>query len=221
MSEQESKPEQNKENDESNKVPVSGILELSNNKTGQLLQPERNGKARSTDPFISKELIRRFKLKTGNFIEGIALQDDRFRNPKVRFIEKIDGLTVEERKRKFRFQELTTLTPDEQLRLETKDGRMTNRVMDLFCPIGKGQRGLIVAPPRTGKTTLLHDIAAGVLENNPEVHVMVLLVDERPEEVTDFKRSVPAEVFASSNDEPIESHLRISEIAIERAKRLT
>ncbi len=221
MSEQESKPEQNKENDESNKVPVSGILELSNNKTGQLLQPERNGKARSTDPFISKELIRRFKLKTGNFIEGIALQDDRFRNPKVRFIEKIDGLTVEERKQKFRFQELTTLTPDEQLRLETKDGRMTNRVMDLFCPIGKGQRGLIVAPPRTGKTTLLHDIAAGVLENNPEVHVMVLLVDERPEEVTDFKRSVPAEVFASSNDEPIESHLRISEIAIERAKRLT
>ncbi|MEQ9825755.1 MAG: transcription termination factor Rho [Puniceicoccaceae bacterium] len=202
------------------KVTVTGILELSKNKTGQLIDPARNGKARSTDPFINKELVRRFKLKSGNFIEGIAIHDDRFPNPKVRFIEKIDGLSVDDRKKKLQFQELTTLTPDEQLRLETKDGRMTNRVMDLFCPIGKGQRGLIVAPPRTGKTTLLHDIAAGILENNPECHVMVLLVDERPEEVTDFKRSVPAEIFASSNDEPIESHLRIAELAIERAKRL-
>jgi len=206
--------------DESNKINVSGILELSDNKTGQLLDPIRNGKARSTDPFVNKELVRRFKLKTGSFIEGVAIHDDRFPNPKVRFIEKIDGIPVEERKKSFRFQELTTLTPDEHLRLETKDGRMTNRVMDLFCPIGKGQRGLIVAPPRTGKTTLLHDIATGILENNPECHIMVLLVDERPEEVTDFKRSVPAEIFASSNDEPIESHLRIAELATERAKRL-
>ena len=202
------------------KISVSGILELTNGKTGQLLDPARNGKARSTDPFITKELVRRFKLRTGNFIDGIAIHDDRFPNPKVRYIEKIDGLTIDERKKKLKFQELTTLTPDEHLRLETKDGRMTNRVMDLFCPIGKGQRGLIVAPPRTGKTTMLHDIAAGILENNPECHIMVLLVDERPEEVTDFKRSVPAEVFASSNDEPIENHLRISELAIERAKKL-
>jgi len=221
MTTQDNKPENvNAESDDSNKITVSGILELSKNKTGQLLDPVRNGKARSSDPFINKELVRRFKLRQGNFIEAVAIHDDRFPNPKVRFIEKIDGLTVEDRKKKLKFQELTTITPDEHLKLETSDGRMTNRVMDLFCPIGKGQRGLIVAPPRTGKTTLLHDIAAGILQNNPECHIMVLLVDERPEEVTDFKRSVPAEIFASSNDEPIENHLRISEMAIERAKRL-
>lgn len=221
MSQQDKKPDSSNDNTDESKVPVSGILELSSGKTGQLLNPIRNGKARSTDPFITKELVRRFKLRTGNFIEGFAIHDGRFTNPRVRYIEKIDGLTLEERKKKFRFEELTTITPDEHLRLETKDGRMSNRVMDLFCPIGKGQRGLIVAPPRTGKTTLLHDIAAGIVENNPECHIMVLLVDERPEEVTDFKRSVPAEIFASSNDEPIKNHLRIAELAIERAKRLT
>jgi transcription termination factor Rho len=97
---------------------------------------------------------------------------------------------------------------------------MTNRVIDLLCPIGKGTRGLVVAPPRTGKTTFLRDIALGVLENHPECHVMILLVDERPEEVTDFKRSVPAEVWASSNDDPVENHLRVSDLCIERAKRL-
>ncbi len=220
MSDQDKKPE-NQEDAANNKVEVSGILEITSGKTGQLLNPDRNGKSYPSDPFVSKELIRRFKLKQGNFIDAIAQHDGRYPNPKVRYIQKIDGLTVDERKKCIRFNELTTITPDEQLKLETKDHRMTNRVMDLFCPIGKGQRGLIVAPPRTGKTTMLHDIAAGVLENNPECHVMVLLVDERPEEVTDFKRSVPAEVFASSNDEPIENHLRVAELAIERAKRLT
>jgi transcription termination factor Rho len=101
-----------------------------------------------------------------------------------------------------------------------KDGRMTTRAVDLFCPIGKGTRGLIVAPPRTGKTILLRDMALGILENNPECHVMILLVDERPEEVTDFRRSVPAEIWASSNDEQIENHIRIADLCIERAKRL-
>lgn len=221
MSKQDNKPEKTEDKNNESKVSVSGILELSPGKTGQLLDPARNGKTRQTDPFVSKELVRRFKLKNGNFVEGIAIHDDRFPNPKVRFIEKIDGLTLEERKKQVPFHDLITLPPEEHLRLETKDGRMTNRVMDLFCPIGKGQRGLIVAPPRTGKTTILHDIAAGIIENNPECHVMVLLVDERPEEVTDFRRSVPAEIFASSNDEPIQSHLRIAELAVERAKRLT
>jgi transcription termination factor Rho len=97
---------------------------------------------------------------------------------------------------------------------------MTTRAVDLFCPIGKGTRGLIVAPPRTGKTILLRDMALGILENNPECHVMILLVDERPEEVTDFRRSVPAEIWASSNDEQIENHIRIADLCIERAKRL-
>ena len=97
---------------------------------------------------------------------------------------------------------------------------MTTRVLDLFCPLGKGQRSLIVAPPRAGKTTILHDIAKGIEENHSDCHLMVLLVDERPEEVTDFRRTVPAEIFASSNDEEVKSHLRMAELAIERAKRL-
>jgi transcription termination factor Rho len=118
------------------------------------------------------------------------------------------------------FASLTTVSPDKHLKLEMKDGRMTTRAVDLFCPIGKGTRGLIVAPPRTGKTILLRDMALGILENNPECHVMILLVDERPEEVTDFKRSVPAEIWASSNDEQIENHIRIADLCIERAKRL-
>ena len=200
--------------------PVSGILEMLPNKTAQLIDPARNGKTRPTDPFIPRELIKRFRLKPGNFIEAQAMHNDRFRNPKVCFIEKIDGMTLEERKGRYTFQQMVSIAPDEQIKLEAKDGRLTTRIMDLFCPIGKGTRGLIVAPPRTGKTTILHDIAHGILENHPECHVLVLLIDERPEEVTDFKRSVNAEIYASSNDEEIENHLRLADITIERAKRL-
>jgi len=201
-------------------IEVEGILELLKNKTGQLLDPARNGKPRPTDPFIPRELVRRFKLKNGSYIQGVASADPRFPNPKVKFINTVDGLEPEQRKRCFEFSSLTTITPEEQLLLETDEHRMTNRCVDLFCPIGKGQRGLIVAPPRTGKTTLLHDIAVGVLENYEECHVMFLLVDERPEEVTDIKRTVGAEVFASSNDEPLENHVHVAELAIDRAKRL-
>ena len=129
-------------------------------------------------------------------------------------------MTLKERKQQFRFDQLTTIQPKDKLNLEVSDGRMTTRVLDLFCPMGKGQRALIVAPPRAGKTTILHDIAKGVEENHPECHLMVVLIDERPEEVTDFRRTVPAEIYASSNDEEVKSHLRIAELAIERAKRL-
>ena len=127
---------------------------------------------------------------------------------------------MEERKGRYTFQQMISIAPDEHIKLESKDGRLTTRIMDLFCPIGKGTRGLIVAPPRTGKTTLLHDMATGILENHPECHLLVLLIDERPEEVTDFKRSVSAEIYASSNDEEISNHLRLAEITLERAKRL-
>ncbi len=202
-------------------VEVQGVLEPDKNKAGQLLDLHRNGKTRMSDPFVPQELMHRFKLKRGSFIVAKALHDERFSNPKVRFIETVDGLSLEERRKKPDFTQLLTITPDKQLRLETKDGRLTTRVIDLFCPVGKGQRGLIVAPPRTGKTTLLKDIAHGVLENHPECHVMVLLVDERPEEVTDFRRELPeTELFASSNDEDVENHLRVADMAIERAKRL-
>src|SRR5258708_1746488 len=203
-----------------NIIRVQGVLDLDQHRAGQLIDLAKNGKRRPTDPFVPRELVRRFKLHQGSFIVATATPDPRFPNPKVRFIESVDGLPVEERFRKLEFTQLTTVTPDKQIKLETKDKRMTVRAMDLFCPLGKGTRGLIVAPPRTGKTTLLRDIALGIIENHPEIHVMVLLVDERPEEVTDFKRSVPAEIWASSNDEHLESHIRIADLAIERAKRL-
>ncbi|WP_414664390.1 transcription termination factor Rho [Horticoccus sp. 23ND18S-11] len=207
-----------------NTIRVEGILDidLQRGGNGQLVDIGRGGKRRPTDPFVPKELIRRFKMRTGSMIGGTAFPPDgRFPNPKMRFIETIDGVPLEDRRAKFEFTTLTTISPNQHLKMELKDGRLTTRAVDLFCPIGKGTRGLIVAPPRTGKTTLLRDMALGVLENNPECHVMILLVDERPEEVTDFKRSVPAaEIWASSNDEQIENHIRIADLCIERAKRL-
>ncbi len=208
------------EQTDQNLLKVEGILELNENKTGVLLDPKRGGKTTPTDPFVPKELIRRFKLKKGSIISADSIPDKNRPNPKVRFIHQVDGMSLQDRKQQFRFDQLTTIQPQEKLNLETKDGPMTTRVLDLFCPIGKGQRSLIVAPPRAGKTTILHDIAKGVEENHPECHLMVLLIDERPEEVTDFSRSVPAEIYASSNDEEVKSHLRIAELAIERAKRL-
>jgi transcription termination factor Rho len=206
-----------------NTIHVEGILDIDATKggNGQLLDMAKNGKRRPTDTFVPKELIRRFKLKAGSLIGGTAFPPEgRFPNPKMRYIETVDGMPLEERRGRLDFAALTTVSPDKHLKLEMKDGRMTTRAVDLFCPIGKGTRGLIVAPPRTGKTILLRDMALGILENNPECHVMILLVDERPEEVTDFRRSVPAEIWASSNDEQIENHIRIADLCIERAKRL-
>ena len=204
-----------------NEIRVQGIFDLTNDKAGALLDASKGGKTRPTDPYVPKELVRRFKLREGSFVEGTATPDPRFPNPKVKFIDKIDGVDVEQRRVMMEFTQLTTITPNEQIKLEAKDHRITVRAMDLFCPIGKGTRGLIVAPPRTGKTTLLRDIACGALENHPEIHVMILLVDERPEEVTDFRRSVTgAEIWASSNDEPLQNHIRVADLCIERAKRL-
>ncbi|MGD1032418.1 MAG: transcription termination factor Rho [Opitutaceae bacterium] len=206
-----------------NVVRIEGILDIDAAKggNGQLLDLGKNGKRRPTDTFVPKELIRRFKLKQGSLIGGTAFPPEgRFPNPKVKFIETVDGLPLEERRMKTEFTGLTTVSPDKFLKMEMKDERMTTRAVDLFCPIGKGTRGLIVSPPRAGKTTLLRDMALGVLENNPECLVMILLVDERPEEVTDFKRSVPAEIWASSNDEQIDNHIRIADLCIERAKRM-
>lgn len=210
-----------KENEQQdNTITVEGVLEVTKKKTGQLLDLSKNGRQRPTDPFVPKELIRRFKLKSGSHIVAQATADPRFQNPKVRYIDKVDGHSIEERRKFLPFTQLTTITPEEQIRLETDKKRMTTRAMDLFCPLGKGTRGLIVAPPRTGKTTLLTHIAQGINVNHPEIHLMVLLVDERPEEVTDFRRNIEAEVWASSNDEELASHIRVADLCIERAKSL-
>ncbi|MEX0332304.1 MAG: transcription termination factor Rho [Puniceicoccaceae bacterium] len=208
------------EKDSQTTLTVEGIFEPQKNKSGILLNPKHNGKTRPTDPFVPRELVRRFKLKRGNYVTGNGQADGRHPNPKVRFIETVDGMPLDERRKQLNFEQLTTIAPDVWLQLERKgSGNMTSRVMDIFCPIGKGQRGLIVAPPRTGKTTLLQDIALGVHENNPECKIVMLLVDERPEEVTDIKRNTPGIVFASSNDEQTTNHLHVAELAIDFAKR--
>ena len=207
--------------DNLNIIDVCGIFAPTTNNNGVLLNPKSAGKTKPTDPYVPKELVQRFNIKKGQFISGKAHQASGHQNPKVRFIETIDGVPCIERRKMATFQNLTTIAPRKKLKLETKDGRLTNRIIDIFCPIGKGTRGLIVAPPRTGKTTLLKDIALGVIENHPECHLMILLVDERPEEVTDFRLDVPqAELYASSNDEDISTHIKIADLAVERAKHL-
>ncbi|MFH1499452.1 MAG: transcription termination factor Rho, partial [Verrucomicrobiota bacterium] len=168
-----------------NTIQVSGVLDIDTGKggNGQLLDLAKNGKRRPSDTFVPKELIRRFKLRQGSTITGTAFPaEGRFPNPKMRFIETVDGIPLEERRAVVEFTQLTTISPEEQIKLElSSNPPLTTRAVDLFCPIGKGTRGLIVAPPRTGKTTLLRDMALGVIGNHPECHVMILLVDERPE----------------------------------------
>ncbi len=209
------------ENKELEIIDVEGIFAPTTNNNGVLLDPKRGGKTNPSDPYVPKELVQRFNVRKGQYIKAKAHKALGHPNPKVRFIETIDGVSCLERRRIPSFNQLTTISPNSKLKLETKDERMTNRVLDLFCPIGKGTRGLIVAPPRTGKTTLLKDIAAGIIENHPECKLMILLVDERPEEVTDFRMDLPnAEIYASSNDETVATHIRISDLAVERAKHL-
>ena len=203
-------------------LPVAGILDVLDNyafvrTSGYLSGPN--------DVYVSLSLVRKYGLRRGDAITGAVRQPregeqqrQKF-NPLVR-VDTINGLDLEQARQRPEFTKLTPLYPNERLRLETEQGLMTTRVIDLIMPIGKGQRALIVSPPKAGKTMILQAIANAITKNNPECHLMVVLVDERPEEVTDMQRSVKGEVIASTFDRPPSDHTTISELAIERAKRL-
>lgn len=202
-------------------IPYTGIVEiLENGKFGQLIDPKFNGYINTFDPYIGNDLLRKFELRRGQKIDAHIMPRSDFPNPKVISIDRIDDLPIERVLSRTKFFTFESVPPHKQLKLENPHGTMISRILDLFCPIAKGQRGLIVSPPRTGKTLLLHEIARSISINYPEIKIIVALIDERPEEVTDFKRSVTAEIFASSNDQPIRNHIRIAELACERAKNL-
>ncbi len=174
------------------------------------------------DIYVSQAQIRRFKLSTGDMLKGIArfTSDPQNKFPSLIYIDKINSDRVEVALKRRQFDSLIPIYPTERLRLETTQKEYSTRIIDLIAPIGKGQRGLIVAQPKAGKTTILKQIANGILKNNPEVHLMVLLIDERPEEVTDIERSIDAEVIHSTFDESPEHHIKVSKMVLERAKRL-
>ncbi len=204
--------------------PVAGILDVLDNyafvrTSGYLAGPH--------DVYVSMNMVRKNGLRRGDAVTGAVRvpkegeqpnQRQKF-NPLVR-LDSINGGPVEDAKKRPDFSKLTPLYPNQRLRLETTPDRLTTRVIDLIMPIGKGQRALIVSPPKAGKTTILQDIANAITKNNPECHLMVVLVDERPEEVTDMTRSVKGEVIASTFDRPPTDHTAVAELAIERAKRL-
>ncbi len=196
-----------------------GIIEISGKGFGFLRDQKRNFVQTPQDIFVTPEIVRRFALRDGMWIYGETRRGSR--GPQLVKLLTINGEEPPKYQGLRPFEELTTINPNKKIKLETVPDRYTTRIMDLMTPLGMGQRGLIVAPPRTGKTTLLHHIADAVTKNHPEVELIILLVDERPEEVTDFRRSHPtAQLMASSNDADIKSHTRISQLAIERAKRL-
>lgn len=196
-----------------------GIVEISGKGFGFVRDPKRNFVQTPQDIFVTPEIVRRFNLRDGMWIYGETRRGNR--GPQLIKLLQINGEDPEKYSSLRPFEELTTINPNKRIKLETVPDRYTTRIMDLMTPLGMGQRGLIVAPPRTGKTTLLHHIADAVVKNHPEMKLIILLVDERPEEVTDFKRSHPkAEIIASSNDSDIKSHTRLAQLAIERAKRM-
>ncbi|MEM7699793.1 MAG: transcription termination factor Rho, partial [Verrucomicrobiota bacterium] len=201
-------------------VDAGGLIEISPKGFGFLRESKRQFNQAKSDVFVTPETVRRFNLRDGQWIDGISKEG--LRGPQLIELKAINGKDPEECLELPYFEELTAINPDKKLTLETSSTRFTTRVIDMIAPIGRGQRGLIVAPPRTGKTTILQHIADGILENyEDEMHLMVVLIDERPEEVTDFRRSFPnVEVYSSSNDSDSKEHSRIALLAIERAKRL-
>lgn len=213
-----------RDNDLPNDAPLEegfGILELHPNGYGFLRSTDNNYSRERTDPFVPGTMIERFGLRQGVYIKAMVQEARRQQGPRVREILDVDGIKPEDYPDVKSFDTLTPINPEEWLHLEVGQKPLTNRVIDLLAPMGKGQRALIVAPPRSGKTVMLQNIAQGIHQNHPSVKLMVLLIDERPEEVTDMKRNVEGgEVIASSLDMDVESHVRLSQLVIDRARRL-
>lgn len=198
---------------------AEGIVEVSGKGFGFLREARRNFAQSNNDIFVTPEVVRKHGLRDGMWIRGETRRGSR--GPQLFRLTELEGEDPDNFQNLPVFEELTTINPNKRIRLETVPERYTTRIMDLMTPVGKGQRGLIVAPPRTGKTTLLQHIADAVVKNHTEMKLIILLVDERPEEVTEIRRTVPsAELMASSNDCDIKTHTRIAQLAIERAKRL-
>lgn len=198
-----------------------GVLEVLPDGFGFLRSPNYNYLPSPEDIYISPAQIRRFDLKKGDTVSGtIRPPKDKEKYFALLKVDTINGTSPEKARERILFENLTPLYPDERIVMETTKDKLSMRVLDLTAPIGKGQRGLIVAPPRSGKTILLQSIANSIAHNNPEVTLIVLLIDERPEEVTDMQRIVKGEVISSTFDEPPERHVQVAEMAIEKARRL-
>jgi transcription termination factor Rho len=205
-------------------VFADGVLEILPDGFGFLRSPDTSYTASTDDIYISPSQVRRFNLHTGDMIEGeVRIPKDGERYFALTKLDKVNDDLPENNKHKVMFENLTPLFPKEQMRLERDikgEENITGRIIDIIAPIGKGQRALLVAPPKSGKTVMMQHIAHAITANYPESHVMVLLVDERPEEVTEMQRSVKGEVIASTFDEPAARHVHVAEMVIERAKRL-
>jgi transcription termination factor Rho len=198
----------------------SGVLEMHPNGYGFLRDPSTNFNRERTDPFVPGTMIEKFGLREGVLISGMVQHHRKQQGPRLREILDVDGMPPEDYLNVKSFDQLTPINPEEWLRLETGATPLTTRVMDLLTPLGKGQRALIVAPPRTGKTVLMQQTVQAISQNYPDVTTVVLLIDERPEEVTDMRRNVNGEVFASSLDRDVESHVRLAQLVVARVQRL-
>jgi transcription termination factor Rho len=201
-----------------------GVLEVLPDGFGFLRSPDTSYMASTDDIYLSPSQIRRFNLHTGDAIEGeVRVPKDGERYFALVKVDRVNGLTPEENKHKIMFENLTPLFPKEQFKLEREikaDENITSRIIDLIAPIGKGQRALLVSPPKSGKTVMMQHLAHAIVANHPDVYLIVLLVDERPEEVTDMERSVRGEVVSSTFDEPASRHVQVAEMVIEKARRL-
>ncbi|MEM9281614.1 MAG: transcription termination factor Rho [Verrucomicrobiota bacterium] len=196
-----------------------GLLEISSKGFGFLRQEEQNYNQTPQDVFVTPEIVRVNGLRDGLWVKCLARKGSR--GPQLSDLIEVNGSRPQKYRNLPYFEELTAINPDKRIVLETEPDRTTTLVIDMMTPIGRGQRGLIVAPPRTGKTTLLMHIGEAITKSHPDTKLMVMLIDERPEEVTEFTRALPnADIMASSNDSDVKSHVRIAQLAIERAKRL-